>query len=137
LISVISPGNNGGVATLAGGTITYSNNVDVGDTFKFVIQDCAGLKATGSVVVTFNNSSSNCHVSITQSNDPGGGDTITVLKSPGIPRRFYDILRSSGINGPVWDVLATVQAAQNGCILYLQTNAPSPSYYRTRLHPQP
>ena len=63
-----------------------------------------------------------------------GSSGIVNLRGYGIPGNSYDVQRSGGPGFSSYSVLATVQALSSGVILYTDTGAPSPSFYRFAVH---
>jgi hypothetical protein len=58
------------------------------------------------------------------------------LRGYGIPTHLYDVQRSGTLNFSSYTNLTPsgIAAAANGVILYIDTSAPNPSYYRFAVH---
>ncbi len=120
----------GGTAVLQASSILYAppSGFAGADTFPVTIRDARGASVSGTVTV-------NVQV------NTGGGTNATVL-SPmsggrigvgfqGIPGRSYEVQRSSNLID--WTVIATVTAAANGAVTFIDESPPSGNtFYRLR-----
>jgi autotransporter-associated beta strand protein len=126
---------NGGTVSNNAGTITYSPATSyVGvDQFTYAISDgfTGGTNlCTANVTVTLGKASSAFnYISGTS------GGTVN-LRGYGIPTHLYDVQRSGTLNFSSYTNLTPsgIAAAANGVILYIDTSAPNPSYYRFAVH---
>ena len=126
---------NGGTVSNNAGTITYSPATSyVGvDQFTYAISDgfTGGTNlCTANVTVTLGKASSAFnYISGTS------GGTVN-LRGYGIPTHLYDVQRSGTPDFSSFTDLTPsgIAAAANGVILYTDTSAPNPSYYRFAVH---
>jgi len=132
ITGVNSPSTQGGTVGLSSGTITYTPaaNYVGADQFTYTISDGFGGTATGTadVTVTLGKATS-------VFNYVSGSSGTVNLRGYGIPGKSYDIQRCGNANfSTTITVVATVTAAASGVILYTDTGAPSPSFYRFAVH---
>jgi hypothetical protein len=125
--------SGGGTAVLQGTTILYTPATGFSgiDTFPITITDARGATAEG--VVTMN---------VGQPPDGGGQGgnppRLTILPEGkigiafhGIPGRSYQIQRSTNLAD--WNPIATIPAAENGAVEFIDENPPEGSgFYRLR-----
>jgi hypothetical protein len=134
ITAVSSASTNGppGNVTLSSGTITYTPATGyVGaDQFTYTIDDGFGGTATSTAKVTVR-----LGKATSVFNYVSGTSGTVNLRGYGIPGSSYDVQRSPhpDFSSQV-TVLATVTAAPNGIVLYTDTSAPSPSFYRFVVH---
>ena len=134
IIAVSGTSTNGpsGNVTLSGGNVNYTPATGyVGaDQFTYTVSDGYGGTATctNKVTVRLGGATS----AFNYISDSSGNVN---LRGYGIPGKSYDVQRSGDPGFSSYTVIATVTAASgSGLILYRDTGAPSPSYYRFAVH---
>jgi hypothetical protein len=133
--AVSSTSANGGAVSLSpANTITYTPAASfVGaDQFTYTISDgYPGGTATCTAKVTVQLAKATSVITYISTT---GGGTVD-LRGYGVPGKSYDIQRCGTANfSTTISVVATVAAASNGIIIYQDTGAPNPSYYRFAVH---
>jgi hypothetical protein len=127
--AVSASSTNGGLVSLASGTITYTppSGFIGSDQFGYTISDGRGGFGAGVISVQVragNVPSGNMFPPI----PIAGGFQVSFL---GIAGRTYSIQRATNLSGP-WIFLASVQTGSNGLGIFADTNAPPVSaLYRT------
>lgn len=130
-ITAVSPASTqGGSVSLSSGNVSYSpaNNFTGLDTFTVTISDGQGGSVVGTVTVTVTAGSAPSQNQAKITVLPGGNVSLLFH---GIPGQGYIIQRSTDMLN--WSFQASVTAAPDGTIPYLDTNPPpgGSAFYRT------
>ena len=131
ITAVNSPTTCGGTVSLSSDTITYTPPPDTfvgSDSFTYILSDGfpgGTTTCTAKVTVTLARATSEFNYISTTN-----GGTV-YLRGYGVPGTSYEIQRAGTANLSSYSVIATVTAATgSGVILYTNTGAPNPSFYR-------
>ena len=121
---------NGGTVSMIGSWILFTpkEGSDADDAFQVAVTNAYGNGTTGWVTVAIETTpatvSSQSALGLTSA---GGNNTLSFL---GIPGYSYTVQIKTNLVSGSWEDLVDVQAAANGQISTVHTNAPSPCYYR-------
>ncbi len=132
---------NGGTVVFDGASISYMpvTNFSGVDAFTYTNTDCAGFSSVALVIVTVQPDVTPSMVSITA--QTMGVDQVLTVIAAGVPGRSYLLQQATElrVTNTVWTTLTTLQTSTNaasgtnvGQLIYLQTNPPSPVFFRTR-----
>ena len=132
-LAAITQGTNGGVVTISGGNVTYSNSVTGADSFTYTVSDGrGGTSAAATVIVTV---TPVVNQQTAQLSFNGSGNAVLVFW--GVPGTSYTIQKSSNLT--TWSDLTTLSANNTntqpyGRISYTDTGTPSGTagYYRLK-----
>jgi hypothetical protein len=131
ITAVNSPSTQGGIVSLSAGTITYNppSPTFVGaDSFTYTISD--GFPG-GTAICTANVTVQLSTGATSQFTYVSASSGTVNLRGYGIPNKSYSLQRSGTADfSSGYTVLGTVTAGPSGVILYTDTGAPSPSFYR-------
>ena len=103
-LSGVTQGTNGGVVTISGNNVTYSNNVAGADSFTYTVSDNHGGSATATVLVNVTD------VVNQQATISYTGGTVS-LTFWGVPGTSYTIQRATDVGGPWTDLTPAVTAS--------------------------
>jgi len=131
-ISVSAASAAGGTNVLAGDWVFYEPPAGFtnSDSFSYVVGDCGGLQATGSVSVV-TGADLNPSQNIVDVVDLGGGGFK--IRFLGIPARVYTIQSTSNLATPCWQSLGTETADATGSFYYIDLSDQDspPRFYRS------
>jgi hypothetical protein len=131
-ISAVTQGANGGVVTISGNSVTYSNNATGADSFTYTVSDSYGGSDTKTVTVNVTDQVTQQPATISLT---GSDVNVTFW---GVPGTNYTVQTAGVITGPWSDLTPQVTASTSqpiGQISYTYTNAPSGTNAFFRLKP--
>jgi hypothetical protein len=139
LAGVNGSSTNAGLVTYDGTNIIYqppANYIGV-DAFRYTNSDCAGLIGIGLVTVAVNPIPHNFSLSFLSVNTIPSG-SVNNLRLQGLPGFVYRLQRASDLTAQpvVWTSVAvgatSTNAADPCTLIFHDTNAPSPCFYRAK-----
>ena len=132
-VASVTQGTNGGVVSISGGNVTYSNSVTGADSFTYTVSDGRGGTSAAATVIV--NVTPVVNQQTAQLSFNGSGNAVLVFW--GVPGTSYTIQKSSNLS--TWSDLVTLSANDTntqpyGRITYTDTGAPSGNagYYRLK-----
>jgi type VI protein secretion system component Hcp len=127
---VTTSGAPGASVSRAGKWIYYTSSGSASDYFRYSVVDEYGASTTGQVNVMVDDVEQKLDLAAAIEHMPGAADLFR-LSFNGIPGLQYRVFFSSTIAPePVWELLGTVNAADNGLVNYVDTSGASGRLYR-------
>ena len=139
VVGVTAVSTNGGKVTFNGiNSIVYlpPTNYAGLDAFTYTNRDCGGLSTPVQVVVTVR---ATLHVmeldapaTLSITSLTIAADGVLTLVADGVPGVTYAVQRTQNLGPAAWTTVAKIVADDNGQVIYHESNAQSPSFYRTK-----